>query len=113
MSDVPVEGSPLRHLVVFRFKPEAPVEAIAQITSALCGLKDVIPGIRACEHGINNSPEQKNLGFTHAFLITFDNAHARDAYLPHPEHKRFGELLRLLDVVENVFVVDYEPAAGL
>jgi hypothetical protein len=30
--------------------------------------------------------------------------------LPHPEHKKFGELLGSLKVMEDVFVVDYEPA---
>ena len=30
-----------------------------------------------------------------------------DAYLPHPEHKKFGDLLGKLQVVEDVFVVDF------
>ena len=54
-----------------------------------------------------NSPEGKNLGFTHVYLLTFESVAARDAYLPHPEHKKFGELLGKLGVVEDVFVVDY------
>ena len=72
-------------------------------------LKGKIPGIVAVEHGVNNSPEKKNLGFTHVFLITFEDATARDAYLPHPEHQKFGALLGSLSVMEDVFVVDYEP----
>jgi hypothetical protein len=28
--------------------------------------------------------------------------------LPHPEHKKFGELLTKLDAVEDVFVVDFK-----
>ncbi len=56
---------------------------------------------------MNNSPEGKNLGFTHVYLATFESVAARDAYLPHPEHKKFGDLLGKLGVVEDVFVVDY------
>jgi Stress responsive A/B Barrel Domain len=41
-------------------------------------------------------------------LVTFESAQARDAYLPHPEHQKFGALLRSLGVFEDVFVVDYE-----
>ena len=100
----------VRHMVVFKFTPEATPAQIKQVTDALRALKDKIPGIVAFEHGVNNSPEKKNLGFTHAFLITFENAAARDTYLPHPEHKKFGELLGSLKVMEDVFVVDYEPA---
>jgi len=100
----------IRHMVVFKFKPDATPVQIQQVTDALRALKDKIPGIVSFEHGVNNSPEKKNLGFTHAFLITFESAAARDAYLPHPEHKKFGELLGSLNVMEDVFVVDYAPA---
>jgi hypothetical protein len=103
------QPSQVRHMVVFKFKPSATAAQIQQVTDALRALKDRIPGIVSFEHGVNNSPEKKNLGFTHAYLITFENAAARDAYLPHPEHKKFGALLGSLGVMEDVFVVDYEP----
>ena len=100
----------VRHVVVFKFKPEATPAQIQQVTDAFRTLATTIPGVTAFEDGVNNSPEKKNLGFTHAFLITFESAAARDAYLPHPAHKKFGELLGSLQVMEDVFVVDYEPA---
>jgi hypothetical protein len=103
------QPSQVRHMVVFKFKPSATPAQIQQVTDALRALKDRIPGIVSFEHGVNNSPEKKNLGFTHAYLITFENAAARDAYLPHPEHKKVGALLGSLGVMEDVFVVDYEP----
>jgi NAD(P)-dependent dehydrogenase (short-subunit alcohol dehydrogenase family) len=52
-----------------------------------------VPLRRHRQYGVNNSPENLHKGFTHVYLITFENADARDAYLPHPEHKKFGELL--------------------
>jgi hypothetical protein len=100
----------VRHMVVFKFRADATPAQIQQVTDALRALKDTIPGIVSFEHGVNNSPEKKNLGFTHAYLITFESAAARDAYLPHPAHKKFGDLLGTLKVMEDVFVVDYEPA---
>jgi hypothetical protein len=104
------QPSQVRHMVVFKFKPGTTPSQVQQVTDALRALKDKIPGIVSFEHGVNNSPENKNLGFTHAYLITFESAAARDGYLPHPEHKKFGALLGSLGVMEDVFVVDYEPA---
>ena len=87
--------------------PSATPDQIAQITAAFRGLRDRIPGITGFEHGVNDSPEHKNLGFTHVYMLTFTSAQARDAYLPHPEHKKFGDLLTTLGVLEDAFVVDY------
>ena len=99
----------VRHVVVFKFKPSASEDQIKQVTDAFRQLKNKIPGIVSFERGVNNSPEKKNLGFTHIYLLTFVDASARDAYLPHPEHKKFGELLGRLGVLEDAFVVDYVP----
>jgi hypothetical protein len=100
---------PIRHVVVFKYKPDATEAQIKQVTDAFRGLKGKIPGITAFEHGINNSPEGKNMGFTHVYMLTFEDTKSRDTYLPHPEHKKFGELLGKLAVLEDAFVVDYEP----
>ena len=99
----------VRHVVVFKYRPSATPEQIAQVTSAFAALKDKIPGIVAFEHGVNHSPENLNQGFTHVYLVTFTDAKARDAYLPHPEHQAFGKLLGSLGVLEQAFVVDYTP----
>jgi hypothetical protein len=105
----PVPVGAVRHVVVFRYKPDASPEKIQQVTEALTALKDKIPGILALEHGVNNSPEKLNQGFTHVFQLTFTNAAARDTYLPHPAHKAFGTLLGSLGILDAVFVVDYTP----
>ena len=100
----------VRHIVVFKYKPGATEEQVREVTNAFVALKARIPGIVSLEHGVNNSPEKLNQGFTHVYQVTFTNAAARDAYLPHPAHKAFGELLGRLGVLESVFVVDYTPA---
>ena len=102
-----VQKQPVRHIVVFKYKPEATPEQVRQVTDAFRDLKNKIPGITAFEDGVNNSPEKKNLGFTHVYMLTFEDAAARDAYLPHPEHAKFGQLLGKLGVVADAVVVDY------
>ena len=104
------ETEQMKHIVVFKYKPSATPAQIEQVTQAFGELKDKIPGIVAFEHGVNDSPEGKNLGFTHVYQVTFEDAAARDTYLPHPEHKKFGELLGQLNILEDAFVVDYVPA---
>src|SRR6185369_16076353 len=78
------KGEQVRHIVVFKFKQGTTEDQIKQVTDAFRQLKEKIPGIVSFEHGINNSPEKKNFGFTHVYLVTFENAQARDAYLLHP-----------------------------
>ncbi len=99
----------MRHIVIFKYKPTASEAQIEKVTTALRDLKDKIPGIVSFEHGINNSPENKNMGFSHVYLFTFKDAAARDTYLPHPEHKKFGAMLGELNILEDAFVVDYAP----
>lgn len=98
----------VRHVVVFKYKSGATDQQIQQITDAFRDLQHKIPGIVAFETGVNNSPENLNDGFTHVYLLTFKDAAARDAYLPHPEHKAFGKTLRESGIFEDVFVVDYQ-----
>jgi len=51
------------------------------------------------------SPEGISQGFTHCFLVTFASEKDRDAYLPHPAHKAFGNVLK--PVIDKVMVIDY------
>jgi hypothetical protein len=101
----------VRHVVVFKYKPGTSEAQTRQVTDAFRGLRNRIPGIIGFEDGVNSSPEGKDLGFTHVHLMTFESAAARDAYLPHPEHAKFGQLLGQLGVVADAFVVDYSPQA--
>jgi hypothetical protein len=106
----PLPAGVVRHVVVFRYKPDASPEKIRQITEAFAALKNQIPGVLAFEHGVNNSPEKLNQGYTHVYQLTFTNAAARDVYLVHPAHKAFGALLGGSGVFDGAFVVDYAPA---
>lgn len=101
----------VRHVVAFKYKEDATEAQIKEITDAFADLKNKIPGIVSFETGINNSPENLNKGFTHIYQLTFEDVAARDTYLPHPEHKKFGELLGKSGILQEVFVVDYNPVA--
>lgn len=100
---------PVRHVVVFKYKANATDDQIAQVTDAFRDLQNSIPGITSFEYGTNMSPEGHDDGFTHVYLVTFESAADRDAYLPHPVHEKFGALLGELDILEDIFVVDYVP----
>jgi hypothetical protein len=95
----------VRHVVMFRFKEGTSPEDIKKVETAFRALPSKIPTIAAFEWGTNISPEGKADGFTHCFFLTFKDAQARDAYLPHPEHKAFGKILR--PFIDKVMVIDY------
>jgi len=97
--------SKLRHVVAFKFKDTATKEQIKEVEEAFRALKTRITEIEAFEWGTNVSPEKHDKGFTHGFVLTFKSDQDRDAYLVHPEHKKFGKLVG--GVLADVFVIDY------
>jgi hypothetical protein len=104
-SAAPAEGKVLRHVVLFKFKADAPKEKIQEVVDAFAKLPRQIDAIKDYESGTDNSPEMKSKGFTHCFVVTFADEKGRDAYLPHPAHKEFVKVL--LPVLDDVLVVDY------
>ena len=99
------KDSVLRHVVLFKFKEGTVPEKVAEIEAAFSALPSKISEIHSYEWGLNNSPEGLNKGLTHCFFLTFKSDADRAAYLPHPDHKTFGELLT--PHLEDVTVVDY------
>ena len=95
----------IRHVVCFKFKEDATEAQNKKVEKAFAGLKKKIPEIKGLEWGVNNSPEGLNKGFTHCFILSFADEKARDAYLPHPDHKAFGEILK--PILDDVFVIDF------
>jgi len=97
--------SELRHVVLFKFKEGTSEKDIKKVEDAFKALPKKIKEIKDFEWGINNSPENHDKGYTHCFLLTFDSEEGRAAYLPHPDHKKFGELVGPL--LDDVHVIDY------
>jgi hypothetical protein len=107
MSAAAAEGKQkmLYHVVAVKFKDGADPAQVKAAEKAFEALKEKIPGVTSLNWGTNVSPEQKNKGFTHCFVLTFATEKDRDAYLPHPEHKAFGKVLG--PVVADVLVIDF------
>ena len=105
LSESSNSGKKLRHVVLFKFKESATAEDIAKVEKAFSELPAKIPEIKGFEWGINNSPEGLDKGYTHCFLLTFDDEEGRAIYLPHPDHKAFGAVVG--PVLEDVHVIDY------
>lgn len=95
----------LRHVVIFKFKEGTSQKDIAKVESAFAALPSKISEIVGYEWGLNNSPEGLEKGFTHCFFLTFKSEEDRATYLPHPDHKAFGEVLG--PHLDDVLVIDY------
>ncbi|MEM8671170.1 MAG: Dabb family protein [Planctomycetota bacterium] len=95
----------LMHAVFFKFKDDADPAAVKEVEEAFAALPNKIDAVKAFEWGMNNSPEGKNDGFTHAFMLTFDSEDGRKAYLPHPDHQAFVKVLE--PVLDKVRVLDF------
>ena len=99
------KGAKLRHVVAFKFKDTATKQQIKEVEDAFRALKTKIAEIESFDWGTNVSPEKHDKGFTHGFILTFKSEKDRDAYLVHPEHKKFGQLLH--PVLADAFVIDF------
>src|SRR5690606_29999260 len=97
--------SVLRHVVIVKFKADANQEQVQEVVDAFRALPGKIDAIQGFEYGTDNSPEMKEAGFTHCFLLTFADEKGRDVYLPHPAHEEFKKLAG--PRFEKVLVVDY------
>ena len=95
----------VRHIVCLKFKNKASKDQIFEIEMKFPALQQSIPGIVSIEWGKNNSPEGLNKGFSHCFIVTFENEEARSTYLPHPNHQAFVDILKPL--IDDVFVIDF------
>lgn len=94
-----------RHVVLLKFKDDAPAADVRKIEEEFRALKGKISQVQSLEWGTNISPEGLNQGFTHCFFVTFADEKARDAYLPHQAHQDFVKILR--PALDKVLVVDY------
>jgi hypothetical protein len=95
----------LYHVVSIKFKANAKPDQIKAVEEAFAALKTKVPGITSLHYGTNVSPEKRNKGYTHCFVLTFAADKDRDVYLTHPEHQAFGKVLG--PVLDDVMVIDF------
>lgn len=107
--EAPAEGARqkklLRHVVLFKFKKSASKEQVQEVVDAFAALPKKIDTIVEFEMGTDVSVENKSKGFTHGFVVTFNDEAGRKTYLPHPAHKEFVKIVG--PVLEDVLVFDY------
>lgn len=96
----------IRHILLIRFKQHVTSSEIANLKCLFEDIPSKIEGVSSVEWGINNSPEEKNQGYTHSVLMTFTDEDARQRYLPHPEHDALKVVFR--PILEDLIVFDYQ-----
>jgi hypothetical protein len=98
--------SSYRHIVIFKFKADAPAEKVRGVVEAFKALPSKLPAILACAWGTNVSPDGLDHGFTHIFTLTVASKEALEKnYLHEPAHQEFVALLP--DILEKALVLDY------
>ncbi len=94
-----------RHFGVFQFKEGVSKTDIDACFASMKAMIGQIPGFLDMEYGAYDSSEGLNDGFTHGFIMTFDSAESRDAYLPHPVHETVKEFV--VPKLARVIVFDF------
>jgi hypothetical protein len=94
----------IRHVVFFKFKPEASASQRKEVIEQLRALPDKINVIRSFEVGedIMHSARAWDL----VLIATYDDLQALDIYTRHDDHVEV--VLRIREVCEAVGSVDYE-----
>ena len=95
----------MKHYGVFQFTVSTTQEDIDRCFSVMMDMVGKIPGLLDMEHGPYDSGEGLNDGFTHGFIMTFDSAESRDAYLPHPAHEEVKAIV--VPHLERLVVFDF------
>ena len=96
----------VKHIAFFKFKADRTPAQIAEVWRIIGDLPKQIPGILGLTWGANTSTEGLSEGFTHSFVMLFENAAARDAYLPHPAHQ--AAVAKVVPRLARVVVCDHE-----
>lgn len=103
--------SAVQHMVVVKFRPEVTSTEIDQVLNSLNEFWRVTRGIRYFAAGPYSSPEGLNQGFTHGFLVTFEDSAARNAYLVDPEHQRLVN--QIVPKLDQIVAFDFEVPSPL
>ena len=96
----------VKHIALVKFKEGTSNEQIDDLFDSLLDVTETIDGVEDYVSGPNTSPEDLSKGFTHGFVITFQDAATRDAYLSHADHEQFKA--KFVPMIEDIVVVDFE-----
>ncbi len=94
----------IRHVVLFRFKPEIGADERAEFVLRLRALPQVVPGILHPEVGADLFHTPRS--YDAALVFGFDDREAFDSYQNHPKHLPVVETAR--QICDSVVAIDYE-----
>lgn len=95
----------LRHVVLLKFKDTTSPEQVEALENAFRALPSAIDEVFNLEWGRDVSVENLAQGYTHCFMLTFQNEQDRDKYISHTAHKAFVSMLQ--PQLDKVLVIDY------
>jgi len=95
----------IRHLLLIQFHDGVSREQIDEVEALFAAIPGKVDGVVSTEWGLNDSPEGKHQGYTHAVFMTFADEAGRQNYLPHPEHDALRAVFSPL--VKDIIVFDY------
>jgi hypothetical protein len=79
------------HIVLIDWRQGMMAGELSKLRATARNMIHTIPGIVKIEEGRSVSPEGLEDGFDYGLVVTFTNAAARDAYLPHPDHQAVAQ----------------------
>lgn len=77
----------LRHVALFRLKPDVPADTPQRLSEALAKLPAAIPQLVAYAHGADLGLREGNYDF--GVVADLANAQDFDTYVAHPAHQAF------------------------
>jgi hypothetical protein len=95
----------VKHALFLKFKESATPEQIKGVEEAIAKLPSQCKTIKGFEWGKNNSPETHDEGFTHCFMLTFDDPAGLKAYAESPEHAEVVQ--KIIAASEKGRVLDF------
>ena len=94
----------IRHIVMWKLKPEHARENALEIKRRLEALVGVVPELLFCEVGLNAGRDRNP--FDLALVADFADLDALERYRVHPAHRAVAAFVH--EVAEDRHVVDYE-----
>lgn len=94
----------LKHVVLFKFKPETSEAQIEQLAAGLGALPGIVEEIREFVFGRDIIRSERSYDF--GLVSLFDNRAALDRYQVHPEHQKV--VAHVKQICSGVVAVDFE-----
>ena len=95
----------IKHMVVFRFKPDTPADVQAELLQSMGELPKYFPAMKRFGLGVNVS--ERDQKYSHAMTMEFDTIEELKAYLNSDYHEG-STATRFRPVVQERAIVSYE-----